>query len=161
MPGDGSVTSKLLIVGEAPGSNEDTEGHPFVGKAGQLLSKLLESVGLYRSEVFVTNLIKCRPPQNREPLPEEVELCNPYLLAQIDFINPKVILSLGKHSTQFLLNSTERISGLRGKSYEVRLNGKLRTVVPSFHPAYILRNPTAMSIAYDDFFKVMSKLNEV
>lgn len=139
--GVGNPNADLMFVGEAPGADEDEQGIPFVGRAGQLLTKIIEAIGLTRADVYIANLIKCRPPGNRNPEPDEVETCEPFLFRQIDAIGPKVIVTLGKFSTQAMLRSEAPISRLRGREFEYR-GAKL---VPTFHPAYVLRNNTPNS----------------
>jgi uracil-DNA glycosylase len=134
--GMGSPTAQLMFVGEGPGEQEDRQGLPFVGRSGQLLDRLiLEEMGLTRDSVYIANTIKCRPPGNRDPLPEELEACGPYLEAQLDLINPKVVVTLGNFATKRLLGTTEGISRLRGRTYPYR-SGYL---VPTFHPSAALR----------------------
>ena len=138
---DGKPNSKLMLIGEAPGYNEDMQGKPFVGKAGQLLDKIFASVGLYRNEhVYICNTIKCRPPENRNPLPEEKEACREYLKAQIDIIQPKIILLCGNVAVQSILGNVGGITHIRGKWFdggEIVHGAKL---MPIFHPSYLLRN---------------------
>ncbi len=135
--GVGNPKAELMFVGEAPGADEDVQGVPFVGQAGQLLTKIIEAIGLSRDDVYIANVIKCRPPGNRNPEPIEVATCEPFLLQQIDIINPKVIVALGTFAAQALLKSTVPISKLRGQVYDFRGTVKL---IPTFHPAYLLRN---------------------
>lgn len=134
--GMGNPEADLVFVGEAPGAEEDKQGLPFVGRSGQLLDRLvLEETGLTRDDVWIMNTLKCRPPGNRDPLPGEIEACNPWLELQLDLIDPKVVVTLGNFSTKLLLGTTEGITKLRGKTYPFR-NGVL---VPTFHPAAVLR----------------------
>jgi len=135
--GEGNPHARLLFVGEAPGAEEDRTGRPFVGRAGQLLTKIIESIGLRRSEVYIANVLKCRPPGNRTPRPDEAENCLPYLVAQIAQIRPRVICTLGAPAARALLGLTRGISSFRGQIFE--FDGI--PVVPTFHPAYLLRNP--------------------
>jgi len=144
--GVGNPNAQLMFVGEAPGADEDEQGVPFVGRAGQLLTKIIEAIELTRDDVYIANVIKCRPPQNRNPEPDEVEQCEPFLLQQIDAIKPRVIVALGKFGAQTLLRTQEPISRLRGRVFEYR-GSKL---VPTFHPAYLLRNPPAKRDVWDD-----------
>ena len=116
--GVGNKKAEILLVGEAPGANEDLQGEPFVGRAGMLLNAMLKAIGLKREDVYIANILKCRPPGNRDPLPEEVELCAPFLQQQIALINPKVIVAVGRIAAHFLLNTTEAMGRLRGKSYQ-------------------------------------------
>jgi DNA polymerase len=135
--GDGDPDADLMIVGEGPGRDEDLQGHPFVGRSGQLLNRLLlEELGLERSQVYVGNSVKCRPPGNRDPLPDEIAACRPWLDAQLELVKPKVLLTLGNFATKLMLNRTEGIRTLRGRMYP----GPSGTVVvPTYHPAYVLR----------------------
>jgi DNA polymerase len=151
--GVGSASARLMFVGEAPGADEDAQGIPFVGRAGQLLTKIIESIGLTRDEVYIANVIKCRPPQNRNPEPDEVETCEPFLFRQIDIIRPKVIVALGKFGAQTLLRTLDPISRLRGRVYDYR-GAKL---IPTFHPAYLLRNPASKREVWEDM-KVVRNL---
>jgi len=145
----------LMFVGEAPGRDEDIKGVPFVGRAGQLLTKIIESIDLSRESVYIANVIKCRPPQNRNPENDEVETCQPFLFSQIDAIKPKVIVALGAFAAQTLLGSTETISQLRGKVYEYRG----ASLIPTFHPAFLLRSPTRKRDVWEDMKKAREVLN--
>ncbi|RUM43200.1 MAG: uracil-DNA glycosylase [Desulfurobacterium sp.] len=140
--GEGDPKTNLMFVGEAPGEQEDLQGRPFVGRAGQLLTKFLNLFGVPRERVYITNIVKCRPPGNRNPLPDEISSCYPFLEKQIELISPDVILCLGAFSTRTILNLPERaaISKLRGKPQKVKIGKKEITVIPTFHPAYLLRN---------------------
>ena len=144
--GVGSPQADLMFVGEAPGAEEDIQGIPFVGRAGQLLTKIIEAIGLARDEVYIANVIKCRPPGNRNPETDEVETCEPFLFRQIDVIKPKVIVALGKFGAQTLLRTLDPISRLRGRVYDYR-GAKL---IPTFHPAYLLRNPASKREVWED-----------
>lgn len=136
--GEGDPRAGLMVVGEGPGRDEDLQGRPFVGKSGQLLDKLLqEEAGLARRQVYIANVVKCRPPGNRDPLPEEISACRPYLDQQVDLIGPRVVLTLGNFATRALLDTTEGISRLRGRSYP--FGGGRAVLVPTFHPAAALR----------------------
>ncbi len=152
--GVGNPAADLMFVGEAPGADEDLQGIPFVGRAGQLLTKIIEAIGLKRDQVYIANVIKCRPPQNRNPEPDEVETCEPFLFQQIDIVQPKVIVALGKFGAQTLLRTLDPISRLRGRVYEFR-GAKL---VPTFHPAYLLRNPASKREVWEDMKLVRSLL---
>jgi DNA polymerase len=151
--GTGNPAADLMFVGEAPGGDEDVQGVPFVGRAGQLLTKIIEAIELKREDVYIANVIKCRPPQNRNPEPDEVETCEPFLFRQIDIIKPKVIVALGKFAAQALLRSDAPISRLRGQVLDYR-GAKL---IPTFHPAYLLRNPSAKREVWEDM-KLVKKL---
>ena len=144
--GVGNPEADLMFVGEAPGADEDIQGFPFVGRAGQLLTKIIEAIGLTRDEVYIANVIKCRPPGNRNPEPDDVEQCEPFLSRQIDVIKPKVIVALGQFDAQTLLRTLDPISRLRGRVYDYR-GAKL---VPTFHPAYLLRNPSSKREVWED-----------
>jgi DNA polymerase len=151
--GVGNPDADLMFVGEAPGADEDLQGVPFVGRAGQLLTKIIEAIGLSRDDVYIANVIKCRPPQNRNPEPDEVQTCEPFLFRQIDVIKPRVIVALGKFGAQTLLRTLDPISRLRGRVFEYR-GAKL---VPTFHPAYLLRNPESKREVWEDM-KLVKKL---
>ena len=135
---DGKINNKLMLIGEAPGYYEDVQGKPFVGKAGQLLDKIFASVGLSReNDVYICNTLKCRPPENRDPLPEEKEACREYLDAQIDILKPRIILLCGRVAVQSMLNTNSGISKIRGKWFE---GPNFSKMMPIFHPSYLLRN---------------------
>jgi DNA polymerase len=153
--GVGNPEARLMFVGEAPGADEDTQGVPFVGKAGQLLTKIIEAIGLQRDDVYIANVIKCRPPQNRNPEPDEVEACEGFLFQQIDAIKPTVVVALGKFGAQTLLRTLEPISRLRGRVFDYR-GAKL---IPTFHPAYLLRNPGAKRDVWEDMKLVRTLLS--
>jgi DNA polymerase len=144
--GAGDPAANLMFVGEGPGEQEDLRGIPFVGRAGQLLTKMIEAMGYRRDEVYIANVIKCRPPDNRNPEPDEVETCEPFLFQQIAAIQPKVIVALGSFAAKTLLKTTAPISRLRGRVYEYQ-GAKL---VPTFHPSYLLRSPGQKREAWDD-----------
>ena len=155
--GVGNPAAALMIVGEAPGADEDQQGEPFVGKAGQLLTKIIEAIELKRSDVYIANVIKCRPPGNRNPEPPEVATCSPFLLRQIDIIQPKVIVALGTFAAQTLLQVDTPISRLRGRVHPFR--GGIR-LVPTFHPAYLLRSPDKKRDVWEDMKLVRGLLTE-
>ena len=152
--GVGNPEADLMFVGEAPGADEDAQGIPFVGRAGQLLTRIIEAIGLERDDVYIANVIKCRPPQNRNPDQDEVDTCEPFLFRQIDVIGPKVIVALGTFAARTLLRTLDPISRLRGRVYEYR-GAKL---VPTFHPAYLLRNPASKREVWEDMKLVRSLL---
>ena len=154
--GVGNPNADLMFVGEAPGRDEDIQGIPFVGRAGQKLTQIIEAIGLTREGVYIANVIKCRPPENRNPEPDEVDTCEPFLFRQIDTIKPKVIVALGKFAAQSLLKTTDPISRLRGRVYDYR-GAKL---VPTFHPAFLLRNPSCRREVWEDMKKVRALLSE-
>jgi uracil-DNA glycosylase len=153
--GVGNPKADLMFVGEAPGHDEDVQGIPFVGRAGQLLTKIIEAIGLRREEVYIANVIKCRPPQNRNPEPDEVETCEPFLFQQIDIVRPKVIVALGTFAARALLRTLDPISRLRGRAYDYR-GAKL---IPTFHPAYLLRNPGSKREVWEDMKMVRRLLS--
>lgn len=144
--GTGNPEAKLVFVGEGPGGDEDLQGKPFVGRAGQLLTKIINSINLPREEVYIANIIKCRPPQNRNPEPDEIKACEPFLIQQLDVIQPKIICALGTFAAQTLLETDERISRLRGRFISYR-GSKL---IATFHPAYLLRNPNKKRDVWED-----------
>ncbi len=152
--GDGSPRAQLVFVGEGPGADEDAQGLPFVGRAGKLLTQMIEAMGLQRKDVYICNVVKCRPPENRTPEPDEVQTCSPYLLRQIDAINPKVIVCLGAVAAKTLLETTRGISQYRGEWQEWRGHKLMAT----YHPAYLLRNPPAKADVWKDLQKVMAEL---
>jgi DNA polymerase len=152
--GVGNPRARLMFVGEAPGEEEDKRGEPFVGRAGQLLTKIIEAIGLTREQVYIANVIKCRPPGNRNPEADEVEQCEPYLFRQIDVIKPRVIVPLGKFAAQSLLKTMDPITRLRGRQFDYRG----AALIPTFHPAYLLRNPSAKREVWEDMKKVRAIL---
>ena len=152
--GVGNPNADLMFVGEGPGADEDLKGEPFVGKAGQLLTKIIEAIDLKRNQVYIANVIKCRPPGNRNPEPDEVESCEPFLFRQIDAIKPKVIIALGKFAAQSLLKTTEPITRLRGRVF----NYRGASLIPTFHPAFLLRNPSAKREVWEDMKKARAIL---
>lgn len=153
--GAGNPESQLMFVGEAPGYDEDKQGLPFVGAAGQLLTRILEAMKLRRDDVYIANCLKCRPPENRNPLPEEIAACNPILMRQIEIIQPKIICALGKFAAQTLLQTQDPISRIRGNFYDYQ-GIKL---IPTFHPAYLLRNPDDKKLVWADMQKIMKELS--
>jgi len=156
--GVGNTSADLLVIGEAPGADEDRQGEPFVGRAGQLLNAMLGAIHLARSDVYIANILKCRPPSNRDPKPAEAEACTPYLERQIAFIEPKVILAVGRIAAQWLLQSDQPIGRLRGT---VHSYGTASTpLVASYHPAYLLRSPLAKAKAWEDLVLVSRILND-
>lgn len=154
--GEGDPRAKLMFVGEGPGRDEDLQARPFVGRAGQLLNKIIEAMKFKRSDVFIVNVIKCRPPDNRAPLPDEAAMCGQFLYRQIAVVNPKVIVCLGSVATQYLLQTDKKISSLRGHFTEWRGI----QVMPTYHPAYLLRNPDMKKEVWRDMKKVMEFLKE-
>ena len=154
--GVGNPNADLMFVGEAPGADEDVQGEPFVGRAGQLLTKIIEAMGLRREDVYIANLLKCRPPGNRNPEPDEVEQCEPFLFRQIDSIKPKVIVALGKFAAQSLLKTTDPITRLRGREFAFRE----AILMPTYHPAYLLRTPSAKREVWEDMKRVRALLSD-
>src|SRR3989304_8713629 len=150
--GVGNENAKIMFIGEAPGANEDLKGEPFVGRAGMLLNSMLRSIGLERTDVYIANILKCRPPNNRDPLPQEVKLCTPYLQQQIALIQPKVLIAVGRIAAQFLLNTMESMSKLRGNTYQYG-EQKIPLIV-TYLPAYLLRSPSEKRKSYVDFLLV-------
>ncbi len=158
--GSGNPKAKLMFIGEGPGADEDLQGLPFVGKAGELLTKMISAMKLSREEVYIANIVKCRPPNNRPPQEDEIAACQAFLLKQIEAIAPQVICALGSFAAQTLLKTQTRISDLRGKFHD--LNGSVTTpaikVMPTFHPAYLLRNPAEKKKVWEDLQKIMQVL---
>lgn len=152
--GEGNPKAQLMFVGEGPGEQEDLQGRPFVGRAGQLLDKMIEAMGMKRSDVFIANVVKCRPPGNRNPESDEIASCSPFLFRQLDVIKPKVVVALGKFAAQTLLQTEERISEIRGKKFPFR-GSKL---IPTYHPAYLLRNPSSKRDTWEDLKTAMKEL---
>jgi len=153
--GVGNPHADLVFVGEAPGRDEDLEGKPFVGKAGQLLTRIISAMGLTRDDVYICNVIKCRPPDNRDPLPAEIDMCEPFLKGQLSIIKPRVICALGSFASQTLLQSEVRISRLRG---QFRDYGGV-PLMPTYHPSFLLRNPHAKREVWEDIKMIMEYLD--
>lgn len=154
--GSGDPRARLMFVGEAPGRDEDIQALPFVGRAGQLLTKIIEAMGMKREDVYIANILKCRPPDNRAPLPAEILACADNVRRQIEAISPKIICTLGKFASQTLLKTETPISSLRGKFYEY--NGI--KVMPTYHPAYLLRNPHDKKLVWEDMKLIMKELKK-
>jgi DNA polymerase len=150
--GEGTSSARIVIVGEGPGRDEDRLGRPFVGAAGKLLDRIIAAMGLRRQEVYICNVIKCRPPKNRDPLPEEIEACGPFLRRQLRAIRPQAILALGGFAAQFLISAQQPISKLRGRVHQF----EGIPVVPTYHPAYLLRNPLQKRQAWKDVQLLLS-----
>lgn len=162
VPGEGSAHARIMFVGEAPGADEDAQGRPFVGRAGQLLNKIIEACGLKRSDVFIGNILKCRPPENRDPRAEEIVSCFPYLQRQIEVINPEIIVALGAPAARTLLNTNKSIGQLRGQFHEYYAGiGRPPTkLMATYHTAYLLRNysPENRRRVWEDMKKVLAEL---
>lgn len=152
--GEGTYDAEIMFIGEAPGEEEDKEGRPFVGKAGRLLTRLIEDVGLRRAESYICNVLKCRPPNNRDPEKDEVEACKPYLLQQIYYVRPKVIVTLGRHAYNTIFDTDERITKVRGEVREF----KGIKVIPTYHPSFLLRNEGKIPEAVEDLEKAKAFL---
>jgi DNA polymerase len=152
--GVGNPDADLMFVGEAPGADEDIQGIPFVGRAGQLLTKMIEAINLRREDVYIANVIKCRPPGNRNPEPDEIEQCEPFLFQQIEAVKPRVIVALGAFAAKTLLRSEESISRLRGRTYD--FHGA--QLIPTFHPSFLLRSPDRKRDAWEDLKKARALL---
>ena len=142
-----------MFIGEGPGADEDETGYPFVGRAGKLLTKMINSIGIERQDVYITNIVKCRPPQNRNPLDTEISSCSPILKKQIEIINPKLIVTLGNFPAKTLIPNIPGITRIHGKIFQF----ENRTMLPTFHPSYLLRNRSSMELAWEDF-KIIPEL---
>ncbi len=155
--GSGNPEAKLVFVGEGPGRDEDLQGEPFVGQAGKLLTRIIEAIQLTREEVYIANIVKCRPPENRNPEPEEIAACEPFLVQQLKVIQPKLICALGAFAAQTLLRTTVKISALRGRfhSYQDIL------LMPTYHPAFLLRNPNYKRDVWEDVKKVKAEYEKL
>jgi DNA polymerase len=156
--GVGNRTARWLIIGEAPGADEDRQGEPFVGRAGQLLNSMLKAMGLQREEVFIANILKSRPPNNRDPRPEEVRACIPYLFRQIELVNPRLILCVGRIAAQTLLETTTTIGKLRGRLHQLASG---RPMIVTYHPAYLLRSPVEKRKAWADLVLAMQTFDKL
>ncbi len=155
--GVGNPDAPLMFIGEGPGRDEDIQGEPFVGRAGQLLTKIIEAMGMKRSDVYIGNIVKCRPPENRAPLPDEIATCIPFLHQQIESIQPKVIVCLGSVAFQALLQTEQKITKMRGQWQEYQGI----KVMPTYHPAYLLRNPNDKRLVWEDMKKVRDYLGSL
>jgi uracil-DNA glycosylase len=156
--GVGNPNANLLVIGEAPGANEDKQGEPFVGRGGQLLTNMLLSIGLKREDIYIANILKSRPPNNRDPAPEEVKACTPFLLRQISLINPQLILAVGRIAAHFLLASNASMANLRGNLFHYGAD-KIPLLV-TYHPAYLLRSPREKRKAWQDMQCIKKQLNQ-
>ncbi len=169
--GVGNPRAELMFVGEAPGRDEDLKAEPFVGRAGQLLTKIIEAMGFQRSDIYIANVVKCRPPENRNPSPDEIATCSPFLFKQIELIQPKVIVGLGTFAVQTLLATEDKITGLRGKIHQwpnatvqkilnIQLPLESIKFMPTYHPAFLLRNPSMKKPVWEDMKIVMQELGK-
>lgn len=155
--GEGDPDAKLMFIGEAPGREEDIQGRPFVGEAGMLLTRLIRKMGFKRSTVFIANIVKCRPPLNRDPEDSEIDMCIPFLKRQIEIINPEVIITLGRIALQVLMDNNDlKITAVRGNFFDY----KSIPVMPTFHPAYLLRNPKDKWLTWNDMQKVLERITD-
>jgi len=157
VPGEGDIRSDIMFIGEGPGRDEDMQGRPFVGRSGELLTRMIEAIGLKRSEVYICNIVKCRPPQNRNPEPDEAQACMNYLRAQFALVRPKIIVLLGKVACRYTLN--EEISVMREHGHWYERKGVY--FMPTFHPSALLRDPAKKRDAWDDFQKIRDKLSAI
>jgi len=162
VPGEGNPNARIMFVGEGPGADEDAQGRPFVGRAGQLLDKIIVACGLKRNDVYIGNILKCRPPDNRDPRADEIISCLPYLQRQIEIINPEIIVALGAHAAKTLLNTTQSIGKLRGQflEYYTGIDKPPIKLMATYHPAYLLRNysPDNRRKVWEDMQKVLTEL---
>lgn len=161
--GVGNPNADLMFIGEAPGADEDRQGEPFVGRAGKLLTDIIKAMKLTREDVYIANVLKCRPPGNRNPEPDEVETCSPYLIRQIELIQPKIIVALGSFAAKMLLDTKTGITALRGEFHAYALahqSDNTPVIMPTYHPAYLLRNPNAKREVWEDMQQVMELLNK-
>ncbi len=163
VPGEGNPDARIVFVGEAPGADEDAQGRPFVGRAGQLLDKIINAMGMKRSDVFICNILKCRPPENRDPRPDEVANCLPLLQRQLEIIEPEIIVALGAHAARTLLDNTKSIGQLRGRfqEYYPGLGKPAIKLMATYHPAFLLRSysPENRRRVWEDMKKVLAELN--
>jgi uracil-DNA glycosylase len=162
VPGEGDIDAALMLIGEAPGEREDLTGRPFVGRAGALLNRLLAGIGLTREEVFIANIVRHRPPENRDPRPVEIEICYPYLERQIQLIEPDIIMTLGRHAARTILASVplpcEKITEIRGRVIPAELFSHPVRIIPTLHPASVLYNPAYRAALEEDFQTVQREL---
>lgn len=158
--GDGNVNADIVFIGEAPGKNEDEQGIPFIGAAGKFLNEMLGEAGMQRSDVYITNIVKYRPPNNRDPLPEEKKAFWPYLLKQLQIIKPKVVITLGRHSMEYFLPGL-RISEIHGQPKRIQFGDEKLVIIPLYHPAAALYNGSMRQTLIDDFLKVPEIINKI
>lgn len=157
VPGEGDIHADIMFIGEGPGRDEDLQGRPFVGRSGELLTKMLRAIDLDRSDVYICNIVKCRPPQNRNPEPDEAQACLPYLRAQFALVRPKIIVLLGKVACRYTLNEDISVMREHGRWYE----RKGVYFMPTFHPSALLRDPSKKRDSWDDFCRIRDKLSEI
>ena len=157
VPGEGDARAKLMFIGEGPGHDEDVQGRPFVGRSGELLNRMIAAIGLTREQAYICNIVKCRPPQNRNPQPDEAQACLPYLRAQVALVRPKIIVLLGKVACRYTLNQDISVMRDHGKWFE----RKGVWFMPTYHPSALLRDPTKKRDAWEDFQKIRDKLSEM
>jgi len=161
VPGEGNPSARVMFIGEAPGEKEDETGRPFVGAAGKLLTELIESIGFKREDFYITNVVKCRPPNNRDPEEDEINACLPYLLKQIELVKPRVIVALGRHAARTLFNLAGlkwvNMSSMHGKAFKAVINGVEVVIIPTFHPAAALYNPGLKNELRSDFENTIRK----
>lgn len=157
VPGEGDPQAKLMFIGEGPGRDEDLQGRPFVGRSGELLTRMIRAIGLEREQVYICNVVKCRPPQNRNPEPDEAAACLNYLRAQVALVRPKVVVLLGKVACRYTLQEEISVMRAHGQWYE----RKGVWFMPTFHPSFLLRDPARKREAWEDFQKIRDKLNEI
>ncbi|NBT59708.1 uracil-DNA glycosylase [bacterium] len=155
--GSGNPKARLMFIGEGPGADEDAQGLPFVGRAGHLLTKIIEAMGLTRNDVYIANIVKCRPPSNRVPEPDEIDQCLPFLKAQIDLVAPEMVVALGLTAARALTQTEHNMGNLRGQFHQIAFKTDL-TLMPTYHPAYLLRNPSAKKIVWEDMKLVKERL---
>lgn len=155
--GTGNPKARLMFIGEGPGADEDKQGLPFVGRAGQLLNKIIEAMGLQRSDVYIANIVKCRPPSNRVPEPDEISQCLPFLKSQIELVCPEVVVALGLTASRALTQTEHNMANLRGQFHTIAWK-KETPLMPTYHPAYLLRNPSAKKIVWEDMKLVKDRL---
>jgi len=164
VPGEGSLKPKIFFIGEAPGAQEDATGRPFVGAAGRLLTRLIEEIGLKRDDVYITNVVKCRPPHNRDPSREEVEACKPYLMRQLELMRPSLIVTLGRHAasviSEFMNKKFRSMTKEHGKRYDTMILGFKSVVIHTYHPAAALYNPALLDSLRGDFKTIKNVLRE-
>jgi DNA polymerase len=156
---DGNPNARVMLVGEAPGRDEDEQGLPFVGKSGQLLDRMLGAIGLDRTKVYITNVIAWRPPGNRTPTPQETEICRPFIERHIELAKPEILVLMGGPATKTLLNTTLGITQIRGRWTSVKIGGRDIETLPMLHPAYLLRQPAQKKLAWQDLLKLKARLD--